>query len=151
VATVAAIMDALASQIDNEIGSQGTADPLIADLQVDGRMVFNPTPPAIDIYPADPFQDALAFGKGNNELFLTVRARVTTADHEAGQDLLLSLMDPEALTSVAQAVLADRTLGNTVERVNVSAGPTAYGVFPVLPGQTGEALLGCTWTVRVIP
>jgi hypothetical protein len=147
-ATVAAIMDALATQIEDEIGGDGTANPVISRLQVDGRMVFNPTPPAIDVYPADPFQDALAFGKGNNELFLTVRARVTTADHEAGQDLLLSMMDPEATTSVAQAILSDRTLGNTVERVNVSAGPTAFGVFPV---PAGENLLGCTWTVRVIP
>jgi hypothetical protein len=150
-ATVAAIMDALAAQIANEIGGDGTANPVISHLQVDGRMVFNPTPPAIDVYPADPFQDALAFGKGNNELFLTVRARVTTADHEAGQDLLLSMMDPEATTSVAQAILSDRTLGNTVERVNVSAGPTAFGVFPAPAGETGENLLGCTWTVRVIP
>ena len=150
-ATLAAIMDALATQIDNEIGSRGTADALIENLQVESRLVFNPTPPVVDIYPADPFQDALAFGKGNNELFLTVRARVTTADHEAGQDLLLQMMDPEADTSMAQAILADRDLGGTVERLNISAGPTSFGVFPAAPGTTGENLLGCTWTVRVIP
>jgi hypothetical protein len=147
VASLTEIMDALASQIDSRL--VGTADPLIEGLQVDGRMVFNPTPPSVDVYPADPFQEGLAFGKGNNEVFLTVRARVSTAEHEGGQDLLLSMMDPEATTSMAQAILFDRTLGAKVERVNVT-GPSAFGVFPDA-GGSGSALLGCTWTVRVFP
>ena len=33
----------------------GTADPLI-ELQVESRLVFNPSPPVVDIYPADPFR-----------------------------------------------------------------------------------------------
>lgn len=137
-------MDALASQIQTRL------DPHIANLQVDGRMMFNPTPPAIDIYPGDPFQDAIAFGKGNNEFFLTVRARVHTADHEAGQDLLLAMMDPEANQSVAQAILFDRDLGDVIERLNIAEGPSGYGVFPD-PNSTDGSLLGCLWRVRVIP
>jgi len=142
-------MDALAAQIDNEIGARGTADALIENLQVDGRLIMNPTPPSIDVYPADPFQEGIAFGKGNNDMNFTVRARVSTADHEAGQDLLLQMMDPESDQSVAQAILADRTLGGQVERVNIAEGPSAYGIFPD-PGGDGS-LLGCTWTVRVFP
>lgn len=137
-------MDALASQIKTQL------DPHISNLQVDGRMMFNPTPPAIDIYPGDPFQDAIAFGKGNNEIFLTVRARAHTADHEAGQDLLLAMMDPEADESVAQAILSDRTVGGQIERLNIAEGPSGYGVFPD-PSNTEGTLLGCLWRVRVIP
>jgi hypothetical protein len=141
-------MDALAQQIDDQIGSRGTADALIENLQVDGRLVPNPTPPAIDVYPADPFQEALAYGLANNEMFFTVRARVSTSDNEGGQDLLLSLMDPDAATSLAQAVLANRTLGSVVERVGSVLGPSQYGLFG---DPNGASWLGCTWTVRIIP
>jgi hypothetical protein len=141
-------MDALATQIDNQIGSRGTADPLIDNLQVDGRLVPNPTVPAIDIYPGDPFQEAAAYGRGNNEMFFTIRARVSTSDNEAGQDLLLSLMDPQASTSVAQAVLANRTLGSVVEKVGSVEGPSQYGLFG---DPNGANWLGCTWRVRIFP
>lgn len=135
-------MDALASQLDTRLS------PLIEDLQVDGRLIPSPTPPALDLYPSDPFQEPLAMGKANNTVYLTVRARVNPLDSEGGQDLLLSMMDPTATTSVAQAVEYDRTLSGKVGRVNVSAGPSAFGVFSDAGGQGN--LLGCTWTVRVI-
>jgi hypothetical protein len=142
------IQDALATQLQNVLCSAGTADPLIEQLQVDGRFVFNPTPPAIDIYPADPFQEGIAFGHANNDLNFIVRARVHTADHEAGQDLLLSMMDPDATTSVALAILTDKTLGSTVGRLSVT-GPSGFGVFPNASGVMDGSLLGCTWNVRV--
>lgn len=145
-ATIAAIMDALAEQISDELC--GTVSPLIPELQVDGRLIPNPTPPAVDIYPGDPFQEALAYGPGNNKLNLTVRARVSTSDNEAGQDLLLAMMDPEASLSMAQAIMSDRTLGGTVGKLNVAEGPSAFGVFQDSGGQ--GSLLGCTWTVLVV-
>lgn len=144
--TVAQIMDAMASQIQSYLG--GTASPVITNLQVDGRLIPSPTPPAIDVYPADPFQLPLAMGRGNNELFFTVRARVSTSDNEAGQDLLLSLMDPQATSSVAQAVLSNRTLGGVVEKVGSVEGPSQYGLFG---DPSGANWLGCTWRVRVMP
>lgn len=146
-ATVAQIMDALASQIQTQLS--GTVSPVIENLQVDGRMVISPTPPAIDIYPSDPFQDALTFGKGHNVFFLTVRARVLTADNEGGQDLLLSMMDPEATTSVLKAILSSKTLGGVVSNVSIVDGPSSFGRFLDAGGQGN--LLGCTWGTRVIP
>lgn len=140
------VMDALASQIENYYG--GTA-PVLTDLQVDGRLVPNPTPPAVDVYPGDPFQESFAYGKGNVEMFFTVRARVSTADNEGGQDLLLSLMDPNSATSMLQAILSNRTLGGLVERVATVEGPTAYGLYRDSVGEGN--LLGCQWRVRVIP
>jgi hypothetical protein len=145
-ATVGEIMDALAEQMMDVLC--GTVNPVIEQLQVEPRMVFNPTPPAIDIYPADPFTEQIAYGPGNRELMFIVRARVSTVESEGGQDLLLSMMDPREPTSVAGAVEASSTLGGVVEDVSVE-GPTGFGVFPSV-GTDGN-LLGCTWTVAVLP
>ncbi len=131
---------ALADQIRTVI-----ADPSV---QVAPMLVWNPTPPCIDIYPSETFQEQESFGKGNTVIYLDVRARVNTPDHDGAQELLLSLMDPEGDTSVQQAILSDDTLDNIVESVTTSAGPSNYGIFPDPSGQ--GAFLGCTWTVRVI-
>lgn len=143
-------MQAMADQLNEElsIGTAGTASPLINDLQITGLMNINPTPPSIDVYPADPFQEGLTFGKANNELSLTVRARVMTDDHDAGQKLLLSMMDPQATTSVARAITSDRTLGSKVQGLGV-AGPSGFGIYLDAGGEGNY--LGCTWTVRVMP
>ncbi len=131
---------ALADQIRTVI-----ADPSV---QVAPMLVWNPTPPCIDIYPSETFQEQESFGKGNTVIYLDVRARVNTPDHDGAQELLLSLMDPEGDTSVQQAILSDDTLDNIVESVTTSAGPSNYGIFPDPSGQ--GAFLGCTWTTRVI-
>jgi hypothetical protein len=141
-------MDALASQIEDVLC--GTLNPVIPLLQVDGRFVFNPTPPAIDVYPAEAFSSQLAMGRGNRELMFTVRARVSTAESEGGQDLLLSMMDPLATTSVARAIESDDTLGGLVDEVTVN-GPTGFGVFPSVGVDTSGNLLGCTWEVGIMP
>ena len=136
------IMDAMAGQLATQLG------PVIEGLQVDGRLVWNPTPPSIDIYPSSPFQEQLGMGVGNNAIFLLVRARVATPDHEGAQELLLSMMDPNASTSVAQALDADPTFGGVVDNSAVGP-PTDFGAF-IDPGG-GGALLGCTWQVEVLP
>jgi len=142
------IMEALAAQLVDELGGPPADAPVIPQLQVVPLLESDPTPPALDIYPANPFQEGIAFGRGNVEIFLTVRARVTTADQGGGQLLLLSMMDPNAVESVALAITSDRTLGGTVENAIVT-GPTDYGVFVDAGG--GGALLGCTWTVQITP
>lgn len=142
-------MQALADQIDVQLGGAGTSDPLIENLQVVGELFPNATPPAIDVYPADPFQEGIAYGRGNNALRFTVRARVNTPDHEGAQLLLLSMMDPRAETSLALAVLSDKTLGGKVDDLQVS-GPSDYGIFDAIGINTG-AYLGCTWLVEVLP
>lgn len=134
------IMDALAAQIADELSS-------IDDLQVVGRMMWNPTPPAIDIYPAeDVFQETISYARGKAVTF-TVRARVNTPDREGAQELLLSLMDVEAAESVEAAILSDRTLGGAVDDLRVD-GPTGFTVFV---DPAGDALLGCSWAVTVLP
>jgi hypothetical protein len=142
--TLVEIMEALADQIRENLA--GTADPAIDGLQVEPLLLINPSPPSIDIYPADPFQESIAFGRANNNMRFVVRARTGTADNRGAQDLLLSMMDPRSTTSVALAILEDRTLGGDVEHVHVE-GPSSYGVF----AEEGGSLLGCTWTAVVTP
>lgn len=143
--TLEEIQQALATQIETEI--QGTASPRVVDLQVNHLMNIDPTPPSIDIYPADPHQEALTFGKANNEASFTVRARVSTADHQGGQQLLLTLMDPSASTSLTKAITSDRTLGGKVQGLGVS-GPSGFGLYLDAGGQ--GSLMGAVWTVRMM-
>ena len=85
-----AIMDEMADTIRDAV--EAVTD---LDVQVEPRMVLNPTPPTVDIYPADISRDpeTASFEALDGAYLLTVRARVTTADHETGQTLLLSFMD----------------------------------------------------------
>ena len=81
--------------------------PLAAEidgLQVVPYLNTNPTPPSIDIYPGTPFQAPAGFGVGEVQVFFTIRARVSTADEEAGQRLLLRMLDPTDAYSIEAAI-----------------------------------------------
>ena len=138
-ATITQIRAALASQIQTALSG-------VDNLTTDPRMSFNPTAPYIDVYPGDPFREPGSFGR-NGIFFLTVRARVSTADHPAAQDTLDALMDDEGSASVGNAIMGNRTLGGMVDNVSVVE-QSGYGTFP---GGGDESALGCTWRVRVIP
>jgi hypothetical protein len=118
-------------------------------VQVETGYVFNPTPPAIDVYPGDPSGDLAAAGFGNIEgaLFFTVRARVQTADTTEGQRLLVAFGDIEDDLSIAQALMADQTLGGHANSVLV-APPIGFRQY-VDAGQQGS-LLGREWLVTVL-
>ena len=132
------ILQAIADTISNTL--------TIEDLQVQPEMMWNPTPPAIDIYPGDPFFADIAYGQVS-ELNFEVRARVNTPDREGAFALILSMMDPESDQSVRSAIFADPTLGGKVE--NSYCGPPSELGFFTDPG--GHALLGCTWQMAVMP
>lgn len=136
-------MDALAGQLIDELA--GTVD----GLNVYARLEPNPTPPALDVYPADPFIEQTGFGVGTSvQMNFLVRARVTTADSYAGQELLLQLMDPASGESVAAAIGSDPTLGGTVDYAAVSGdSPSGFGEYRDAGGE--GSLLGCQWTVNV--
>lgn len=140
------VQQALADQISTTLC--GTASPLIPSLQVVGVLNIDPTPPSVDIYPSDFFQEGLTFGKANNEYSLTVRVRVSTVEHEQGQKLLLSMMDPSSDTSLSRAITSDRTLGGKVSSSTVT-NTSAFGIYTDAGGQ--GSLLGAIWTVRVFP
>jgi hypothetical protein len=139
------MQDALAAQIQSELA--GTASPVIVGLQVNERMNPNPTPPSIDVYPGSPFTEMIAFGRATRQYWFTVRARVSTADNEAGQDLLLSMMDDGSNESVEAAIISTRTYAGA--KLGDIEGPTEFGVYRDTAGE--ESLLGCTWRVALIP
>jgi hypothetical protein len=139
------IKAALADQIREAVGVE------FDEIQVEPFLVWRPTPPTIDVYPASPYQSALAFGAARieNELRFTVRARIGTPDHLAAQAALDELCDPVGDASVALAIEADPTLGGACAQAIVTEGPSEWGVFPATDGA-GD-LMGATWTVTVTP
>ena len=138
------IMDEVADQI-----RAAMAAVTDVDVQVEPRLLVNPTPPAIDIYPADTPRDreTAGFAAGDDDgYYLTVRARVQTADNEAGQNLLLAFFDPTNTLSIGQALYDDPTLNGYASDLDI-AGQTGYALYPTEEGT----LLGCQLNVRVIP
>lgn len=146
--TLLEIMAALADQIRMALGGGNGAT--IPGLQVEPNLLFNPTPPCIDVYPADPFTEQTSYGLQNQEVFFAVRARVTTADTTEGQELLLDMMDVASPYSVAAAIADDRTLGGAVADLEVqpSTGFTIY--TGAAGGEGGKNLLGCEWRTRIV-
>ena len=136
------LTDQVAAQLEQHL------TPNIPELQVTSQMNFNPTPPAIDMYPADPFQEADAYGVTERVAFFTVRARVTTADQDMGQTLLLQMMDPTSPLSVAGGLWADPSFAGTCQDSAVE-GPSGYIVYQD-PGGQGSNLMGCEWRLRTI-
>ncbi len=138
----AEIMEALAEQISDEMG---TAVP---NLQVTDYMNPNPTPPSIDVYPAEEFAEGLRFGRPPESMRFVVRARITTAAQKEGQQLLLSFMDSTSPESLGRAILSDRTLGNKVGGLALES-ISGFNAFGDIGGS--NAFVGATWTVRVVP
>lgn len=141
--TIAQILDGMADSIRSVVD-----DVTDVDTQVEPRMVLNPTPPTIDMWPGDPSTDQQieAFGENIGAEIVNVRVRVSTADEVAGQDLLLALMDDEDPLSVVAAINDDPTLGGMITSLDILS-RSGYTLFPVLDG---EALLGCLFTVEVV-
>ena len=141
-ATLVEVMDALASQIETRLTSQ------VAQLQVVGRFMLNPSVPSVDIYPApDPFQEQSGFGRDDSDINFVIRARVSTVDQDGGQEILLAMMDPSGPASMVRAVIYDKTLGGKVQSCECDP-PSDFGAY-VEPLTQGKAYLGCTWLARV--
>jgi hypothetical protein len=110
----------------------------IPDLQVYPYWNDNPSPPALDVYPATPFQLGAAFGMGASQVYFVVRARVNMNDPESAQLLLLRMLDPHDPASVEAALIDVAVIPNDRE----------VGGFRQYGDDTAEArMLGCDWTV----
>jgi hypothetical protein len=125
VSGLAEMMEAVAASLD----------PLtleVTGLQITAFLNPAPTPPSIDVYPAAVSGVPISF-QGGWEETVTVRARVTTPDDTAGQQVLLRLMDVDGPSSVIAALKTDSRFA-----IDERSGYQAY------PGD----YLGCEWTVR---
>jgi hypothetical protein len=106
-------------------------------LQITPYLNGNPTPPSIDVYPSSPFQVGASFADW--QIFLNVRARVSTADPLAGQARLLRLLDPTDEASVAKLL---ETIDPPIAVLEVSE----YREYLEDPAVAGR-LLGAEWRV----
>jgi len=130
----------IASQLEQRLSIE------IPVLQVTATANRNPTPPSVDVYPADPFQEPDSFGPPHRQATFVVRARVTDLDVDSGQTLLLEMMDPDSAKSVLAALAADGSFGGACQDSTVE-GPSAWGEYQ---DGSGETLLGCQWRLRTI-
>jgi len=124
------------------------------DVQVEDGMVLSPTPPTIDVYPADPSSDtesgafgALAVDMADG-FWVTVRARISPADPDATQDVLLAFMDPADDLSVVQALYDDPTLGGVVADLALDS-TSGFVLVPMIDGSAVH--VGVLWRFLVIP
>jgi hypothetical protein len=92
----------------------------------------------VDVYPGDPFQTGAGFGVGSSQLYFTIRARVSTADAAAGQQLLLRMLDPWDAASVEAALQDYATV--------VPDGVSGFREYLEEQASNGR-LLGCEWRV----
>jgi len=135
--TLAEILDELADTIRNVVSQVNDVD-----VQVEPRMVIDPTPPCIDMYPSTPSMDTgtEAFGDLIGGELVTVRVRVSTADSVAGQDLLLALMDDEDPLSLVSAITDEPSLNGLVSSMDLQ-GRTGYELYDA-PQRHEGAWLG---------
>ena len=89
----------------------------------------------------------IGFGSGNNRLSFTVRARVGTVANVEGQELLLSLMDPNGDASLTDALMGQLLVVDGTSYGLSVGGPTGFQVYRDTGG--GGDLVGCAWTVEV--
>lgn len=122
------IREAVADQIRNHYSVEITD----LDIQVEPRMVFNPTPPTIDLVPNTPARDPdteAFFGPGDEvhgAYRFHIRLRVA-GDETAQQELLFGAMDETDDLCLANALLDDPTLNGYAGSVSVDA-PTGFEI-----------------------
>lgn len=123
-----------------------------SQLTVEPRMLFAPTAPAIDIYPATPAESDLAFGPASRTHWWTIRLRVATSDSAGVQDFLLQARNAEGEFSIRAALLEDTTLGGIADNIQLDpAYPTGFQLYEDAGGTGGVTrYLGEEWRVGVM-
>ena len=127
---------------------QAMVDASEYEIAVWPGMLFNPSTTAIDIYPNDPFRDAdtASFSDSGGYRWI-VRARTGLNDLDAGQQILLDLMDDDSDNCLKLALEDDETLGGYATQVSVDE-PSGFAPFRA-PGEDGT-MVGFTLEVLVM-
>ena len=115
---------------------------LIDGLQICAFINGPATPPSIDMWPADPFQEGAGFGTKEIRCWWRVRARVATSDLEQASRLLYRMLDTTDPASV-EAALAVGGLATIDDRHGNVSGLRTYSDDPA------RDMIGCEWTVGV--
>jgi len=137
---VAVDLQALMDEMADLIRATLTSEEL--PVQVEPKMIFNPTCPSIDIYPSNPSRGEESAGMGDlsGEYLFTVRARFAMSDTDSGQELALALMNEADDLCLAAALADDQTLNGYASSVYVEP-PSGFLNF--------DPHMGVTWPVTV--
>lgn len=128
-----------------DIGGALAADGV--DSEVEPRFVLTPSEsPCIDMYPAPRDSTSAAFGDIAGFYVVTVRARVTMADDESAQDVLMDMTDDQNAICVAASLESDPTLNGWATGVWVDA-DSFSGLLDM--SSPGRQMIGCTWRVLI--
>ena len=114
----------------------------IQGLQIYPGFLQNPSPPVIDMYPAEPFQEGAGFGIREKYTHWTVRARVQTSDMDAANQTLLRFLDPADPASVEAALAVGQLAVVDGQQGQVSG-------FRKYADDNGTDMIGCEWRVGV--
>ncbi len=145
--TTAEVMDAMADQLRDLINIPSNALPIEF-----ASRAFVLVPPCVDMFTgsATGLEAGLA---GNYDIYggvpIIIRVRVPTADIEAGEDIILGLMDDLDPLSIVAALDSDRTLGGVIDTCYWSDYPW-IGLTDFQDPSGNGFFVGSTMTVVVV-
>ncbi len=139
------ILEELASVLRQDIGTSLASDNI--DCEIEPRFVLSPSEsPCIDMYPAPRDSTSAAMGDITGFYVVNVRARVTMADDESAQDVLMDMTDDDHDLCVAAVLESDPTLNGWATFVGVD--PDSFsGLLDM--SSPGRQMIGCTWRVLI--
>lgn len=139
------VLEELAQVLRDDIGGALATENI--DCVVEPRFVLSPSEsPCIDMYPAPRDSRSAAMGDITGFYVVNVRARVTMADNESAQDVLMDMTDDGHDLCVAASVESDPTLNGWASFVGVD--PDGFsGLLDM--SQPGRQMIGCTWRVLI--
>ncbi len=146
--TTAEVMDAMADQLRDLINIPSNT----IGLEFASR-AFVLVPPCVDMYIGNPtgLEAGLA---GNYDIYggvpITIRVRVPTADIEAGEEIILGLMDDLDPLSIVAALDSDRTLGGVIDTCYWAEGFPWIGLTDFQDPSGDGFYVGSTMTVVIV-
>ncbi len=146
--TTAEVMDAMAEQLRDLINIPSNSLPIEF-----ASRAFVLVPPCVDMYigNATGLEAGLA---GNYDIYggvpITIRIRVPTADIEAGEDIILGLMDDLDPLSIVAALDSDRTLGGVINTCYWTDGYPWIGLTDFQDPSGNGFFVGSTMTVVIL-
>ncbi len=146
--TTAEVMDAMAQQLRDLINIPAQTLPIEF-----ASRAFVLVPPCVDMFIGNPtgLEAGLA---GMYDIYggvpITIRIRVPTADIEAGEDIILGLMDDLDPLSIVAALDSDRTLGGVIDTMFWSEGFPWIGLTDFEDPSGNGFFVGSTMTVVIV-
>jgi len=139
------VLEELADVLRADIGAALASDNV--DAEIEPRLVLSPSEsPCIDMYQAPRDGASAAMGDISGFYVLNVRARVTMADDESAQDVLVDMSDDDHELCLAASLESDQSLDGWATFVGVD--PDSFsGLLDM--SSPGRQMIGFTWRVLI--